>query len=187
MRYAGHLQRSHKWENIYINPDLSKEERQAGKLLRQELDKYKKNGGRHLLRRLFVTREAFKWKDLMKTINRMARRHDSNDADTEGQPRHKEMTKNEIHQTRPQDNEALPKDCSFGRDMAGSVPNLHSSGSCESGGNQATGNAASTNADQLPNKKEELELLVEEHNLTLSCQTFSLTTNVTHNAFIYPR
>lgn len=78
--------------------------------------------------------------------NRMARRHDSSDGHTKGQPCHTEMVqKNEVSQTRPQDNEALPKGSSSGPDMAESAPNhqVSGSGSCESGGNPATGSAAS--------------------------------------------
>ena len=49
VRYARHLQHSHKWSNIYINPDLTKDERQAGKQLRQELDQRRKNGEKDLV------------------------------------------------------------------------------------------------------------------------------------------
>ena len=49
VRYARHLQHSHKWSNIYINPDLTKDERLAGKQLRQELDQRRKNGEKDLV------------------------------------------------------------------------------------------------------------------------------------------
>ena len=145
VRYARHLQHSHKWGNIYINPDLTKDERQAGKLLRQELDKRRKNGGKDLVirnKRIIQVEGSDE-----KYRNRMGRRHDSSDGHTKGQPCHTEMVqKNEGNQTRPQDNqEALPKGFIFGLDMAESAPNhqVSGSGSCESGGNPATGSATS--------------------------------------------
>ena len=48
VRNARHLQHSQRWGNIYINPDLTKNEREAANQLRQELDRRRESGEKDL-------------------------------------------------------------------------------------------------------------------------------------------